>query len=520
MRTDVSHPADNGLKKPPSALSGAAPDPVRGAKRGQQSRVRSGGVKTASGIAALAAVYALTAGFGLTFNPVGGFATLVWPPAGIALAVLLRFGLRFSPGIFAGAAVINALSGAPVSVAAAIGIGNMLEAAVAAYVLKRAGFNDDLKRPIDVVMLALFAGVGSTMIAATVGVTILSSAGILANGEVAPAWLAWWVGDMLGILIITPFLLLWLGHPPFRSLTAPVSRTIALEIVAIAVTGAFIFVEAFTIVPLIALPAAIPVDLILLVPLIWMAVRFGRFPASAVLVFVSAAAVWQTTRGQGPFIIGEENILNLFMLQISMAVTAFIILMFAALGETLTNAREEVLRLSMDRHKTLIEAAPDIIFTARADGNILALNAAFEPMLGWQKEEWIGSSIMPLVHPEDAPRVEERLQALARGETLPPAEFRLKAKNGSYIPVEGHARPYMRNGKTVEIIGIYRNITRRKNLERDLAAHSISLETTVREQTTQLRDRIKELERMNRLMVERELKMAELKSEIERIRNR
>src|SRR5437868_2360154 len=49
---------------------------------------------------ALAVLYVVAARLGLALDAVAGFATLVWPPTGIALAALLLFGYRLWPGIF------------------------------------------------------------------------------------------------------------------------------------------------------------------------------------------------------------------------------------------------------------------------------------------------------------------------------------------------------------------------------------------------------------------------------------
>ena len=79
-------------------------------------------------IAVLAAAYIVAARLGLTFDPVAGFATLVWPPTGIALAALLIFGSRVWPGILIGASITNLLLGGSLPVAIASGVGNTLEA--------------------------------------------------------------------------------------------------------------------------------------------------------------------------------------------------------------------------------------------------------------------------------------------------------------------------------------------------------------------------------------------------------
>ena len=56
-------------------------------------------------VTVLAAVYFVAAVAGLRFDAVSGFATLVWPPTGIALAAFLISGPRVWPAIFAGALI-------------------------------------------------------------------------------------------------------------------------------------------------------------------------------------------------------------------------------------------------------------------------------------------------------------------------------------------------------------------------------------------------------------------------------
>ena len=90
----------------------------------------------AAEILVLAALYVVAARAGLKLDAVGGFATLVWLPTGLALAAILIRGYRLWPGIAIGAFVANVLTGAPILVALGITLGNTLEALVAAYALR------------------------------------------------------------------------------------------------------------------------------------------------------------------------------------------------------------------------------------------------------------------------------------------------------------------------------------------------------------------------------------------------
>src|SRR5256714_3574580 len=130
--------------------------------------------KDALGTVLLFVAYFVTARLGLLMDAVAGFATLVWPPTGIALAGLILFGARLWPGVLAGALCVNLVAGATLPEAVAIGIGNTLEALAGAWLLQRvAGFDARLERINDVISLVLLAAGCSTAISAAVGVARL-----------------------------------------------------------------------------------------------------------------------------------------------------------------------------------------------------------------------------------------------------------------------------------------------------------------------------------------------------------
>src|SRR5947208_9584945 len=142
-------------------------------------------VKYVGKVAAIAVLYILAARGGLQLDAVSGFATLVWPPTGIALATLLLGGYRLWPGIFVGALIANVWTGAPIVVALGIATGNTLEALLGSYALKRLpGFRLSLDRVMDAVALIVLAAGLSTLVSASVGVTSLHLGGIVARSDV------------------------------------------------------------------------------------------------------------------------------------------------------------------------------------------------------------------------------------------------------------------------------------------------------------------------------------------------
>src|SRR5687768_13034730 len=136
----------------------------------------------------LAAIYTIAARLGLMMDAVSGFATLVWPATGIAIAATVRGGLRMSPGIAAGALLANLWTGAPLAVACGIAVGNTLEAVLAAVALRRAGFRPELDRLRDVLALIVLAALLATTVSATIGVASLHAGGLVAAGRIVETW--------------------------------------------------------------------------------------------------------------------------------------------------------------------------------------------------------------------------------------------------------------------------------------------------------------------------------------------
>src|SRR5690349_16431592 len=87
---------------------------------------------------AVAGIYFLAAKLGLSLAFLNASVSPVWPPTGVAIALVLWFGYRAAPGVFLGALIANYfLTNVPFATAAGIAIGNGLEALTAVYLLRR-----------------------------------------------------------------------------------------------------------------------------------------------------------------------------------------------------------------------------------------------------------------------------------------------------------------------------------------------------------------------------------------------
>ncbi len=287
-------------------------------------------------LAGVALLYFAAAQAGLAFAVVGSTVTLVWPPSGIALVVILVFGYRIAFGIALGAFLTNAWTGLPMLLAAGIAIGNVLAALAGAFLLKRrARFQNTLDRRRDVFALIILAAIGSTTISAFVGAVTLTLGGVVSFGDYASVWLKWWLGDMMGVLVVAPLLLVWLTHP------RPVLSSLqTVEAVGLLATLLLVSYTIFA-TPELAGHGYYPASLAVFPFVIWGALRFDHWGGTLVTGVISVLAIWGTTQGAGPFAVGSpvDSLLGWCIFVNVVAVTG---LLLAASSAEQRRARAEI----------------------------------------------------------------------------------------------------------------------------------------------------------------------------------
>ena len=247
---------------------------------------------------ALAVTYVVLARIGLALDAVGGFATLVWPPSGVAIAALLLGGYRLWPGVALGAFLANLWQGGPLLVSCGIAAGNTLEAVAGTMALRRIpGFRDALDRFTDMVVLVVLAVLASTLVSATLGTASLSLGGVIPAGQIPHVWRAWWMGDVFGVLLVTPVVLTWARSVSIPARPARVVEAIALGAVLIAMSMLLFGPRPEAIAASPFLQSA-P----LFIPMIWAALRFGVRGAATGMLVMAVPAIWGTYTGHGPYV--------------------------------------------------------------------------------------------------------------------------------------------------------------------------------------------------------------------------
>ena len=203
----------------------------------------------------LAAAYAIAGRLSLWLAIPPGYATAIYPSAGLALAGVLLYGARVWPAIWLGSFMVNVWTTFAARDAAAllpsgavptlIGVGATLQALVGACLVRRVvRFPSALSHGREIVALLVLGGPVSCVVSATVAVTALVLSGQIPWAMVALSWGTWWVGDTLGVLIATPLLLSWLAEPQpiWRrrrlSVALPLAGALALAV------GVFVYTSA------------------------------------------------------------------------------------------------------------------------------------------------------------------------------------------------------------------------------------------------------------------------------------
>jgi PAS domain S-box-containing protein len=180
---------------------------------------------------------------------------MIWPPAGLALVGVLIGGPRVWPGIWLGSFLLNiwtsfeATSAAAllisVAVPTGIGAGAVMQALAGGSLVRHfVGFPTPLDQGREVVGFLLLTGPIGCLVSASFGVMTLAVSGQIPWAMFVIHWGTWWVGDTLGVLIVTPLALSFLAEPReiWRrrrvSVAVPLAGALALAFVVFIYTNA------------------------------------------------------------------------------------------------------------------------------------------------------------------------------------------------------------------------------------------------------------------------------------------
>jgi len=373
--------------------------------------------------------------------PVEPFAITPWnPPAGLSVAFLLLLGLRFAPALLLAAFLADLLvrgggvnPGFSLLSSLVIALGY---AGLGAFLRGWARVDPALRRLRDVTWLVASAAPAALAVAvAYVGAH--AAAGHIPVDRLGPSILRFWIGDMIGIVVTTPVLLLAFA----RGLPAPRlsgrGREIAAQVAATTAALALVLAP--------GPPEEPRLFYLLFPPIIWIALRHG-LPGTSLATLAVQVALIGVLAARGH----RENVLEFQLLMLALALVS------SFLGITVSErarARDALAR-SESELRAVFETAPDGLVTLDGDGRVVSANPAALRLLAVPAELLRGRPI--------ADRVEGFPSLPARGDA---AELTALRAGGGRIPLEVSIAPAPGAGLHIAIL---RDVSPRKAAEEKL----------------------------------------------------
>ncbi|MCK5040223.1 MAG: PAS domain S-box protein [Candidatus Aenigmarchaeota archaeon] len=149
----------------------------------------------------------------------------------------------------------------------------------------------------------------------------------------------------------------------------------------------------------------------------------------------------------------------------------------------------------------IFEKSPVAITAVNRDGCVIALNKFAEKIYGRTKKEMYGRSVASLYPKEEWKKIRE--EKIIKKLISPHFETKIIRKDGTIVEIDISIIVVKdKDGNVVYSIGVARDITGRKKMQR------------------QLKEKIEDLEKFKDAVVDRELKMIELEDELDELKKK
>ncbi len=399
-----------------------------------------------------------------------------YPPAGLTYALLLVLGVRFAPAVtialFISTLFIYRMPQPPYLLFLWAFIISVIYGVAAAFLRRLIRFDWQLGKLRDVTWLVATA----VFVSALLAVLSVSSSALsteMPRSGIINAIFHWWIGETVGVLTVTPFLLVYVmpglkrfaaGQPvrsaARRSFPRPTLSGIG-QAFSIALTLYWVF------------GARVPDEFrpmyLIVLPLIWIALQRGFKGVSAAILATNSGvllALW----------LFQFDLARLGELELLMIVNCIVGLIMGAVIKERRRA-EEALSESDDKYRLIVENTGDNITVLDMNFRITYVSPSIRKLRGYSVEEVMAQTLDQILLPESFKKIGEVLaeqMALEAEGTADPQrraiiELEEYCKDGSRIWVED-VFSFIRDdsGRPMGILSVSRDITDRKRLEEAL----------------------------------------------------
>jgi PAS domain S-box-containing protein len=177
---------------------------------------------------------------------------------------------------------------------------------------------------------------------------------------------------------------------------------------------------------------------------------------------------------------------------------------------------EEAILEGNQKFELMIQNSPDMLMIQKTNGEVDYVSPQSKDILGFSADEIKHLDVKKQIHPDDLDEVVNAELGALKGDSFINFEYRFIKKNGDIAWLNHTVRPLVINGDITEIQSSVRDITASKLAEQELEEHREHLEELIVGRTKELEEKNKELKRFNKLFVDREFRIKELRDELKK----
>jgi signal transduction histidine kinase len=337
-------------------------------------------IKYASQLIVSALLFFTAAKVGYSFALYKDLVSLIWPPAGIALALVLVYGYRILPGIAIGSIILSISNGSNFIFAAGSLVSQMAEPALGAFLLTKFGFDKRISKISDIVKLLTLGAVVAPLVIASIETFTICMSAHIPFYNCFNIYFGSFMGNAMGIVVMAPFMLAWSGTKFNDYKVSQYFEFFGMALGLLAVTfiiygNSFITEDsrslAYLVFPFI----------------IWASLRFEVKGASTAIFLISVIAAVGTVKGFGPFS-NSSVYYGLFYLYVFIAatsITALILGTTSKIKNSAQNSLKETQNLLEMRVKERTEKLEGMNFQKDRLFSIIShdLRSPFQSLLGF-----------------------------------------------------------------------------------------------------------------------------------------
>ncbi len=406
-----------------------------------------------------ALLYLVLALANLSFFGDTGPVSSVWLPSGLGLAMLLIGGRPYLASIFIASALVNMVQAHLAwPVAAALAAGSTLEAVIGQQLLIRSGkFDPSFVRLRDLYWLILIAGCFGVGCGALVNTSILQLNALIGEHDFWKTLFRWWMGDALGIILMTPLILVW-RNPP-REWRQP-KRLIEVTLILLAtfLAGQIIFMGwmADTLGPY-----AKGFFMFLFIALA--AVRLGIHGVATIVLIAAGQGVLGAVHGVGHFASSPQEVqfANYWLFMIALSIVGIMLATYIAAEKR----DKEALREQEEFFHMITENIDDFIAVLDLQGRRLYNSPSYAKLFG-DPRNMLNTDSFAEVHPDDREHVKQVFMDTVRTGVGQRIEFRFILPDGTVRDMESRGGIIRNeNGQAMHVVVVSHDITERKKID-------------------------------------------------------